>query len=145
VEYGVRENGPVLRALLFVVLGAGAALAVDRLVLTTGDDADVPAVPTERPAAGSPPLVWLDGTLSEVGPGSLALRDGPGPVVDLERAAAGATQFFSLDGESWAPLSEEDADATAAGQEACVEALLDGRTLLALRVFLGVGCGPAPG
>ncbi|HEX2026227.1 MAG TPA: hypothetical protein VHH92_07510 [Actinomycetota bacterium] len=134
----------MLRALLFVVLGAGAALAVDRLVLYSEDE-PVPTVPAERPAPGSPPLVWLDGTLAEVGPGSLALRDGASAAVDLERAAAGATRFFRLDGDAWAPLSEEDADATAAGQRACVEALLDGRTLLALRVFLGAGCGPAPG
>jgi hypothetical protein len=136
----------VLRALLFVTLGAAAALAVDRLFLTADqEETAVPAVSGDSPAPGSPPLVWLDGTLSEVGPGSLALRDGPGTVVDLERAAAGATRFFRLDGDAWAPLSEEDADATAAGQEACVEALLDDRTLLALRVFLGAGCGPAPG
>jgi hypothetical protein len=133
------------RAVLLIAGAAAAAVTVDRLVVNPAAPtlSEAPGVARSDPAPGSPPLVWLDGTLEQIGQGSLAIREGEGPRVDLERAAAGGTRFFRLDGDRWAVLSEEDAEAVDAGQRVCVEALLDGRNLLALRVFLGAGCGPS--
>jgi hypothetical protein len=134
----------MLRGILLIGVGAAAAIAVDRLVLAPPPDpAGDPVVARSEAAPGSPPLVWVDGTLEEIEARSLAVREGPGgPVVELDRAAAGATRFFRLDGEEWSSVAEDDIGPDAAGQRACVEALLDERTLLALRVFLGAGCGP---
>lgn len=132
------------RAVLLIAVAAAAAVTVDRLVLNPAPTlSGAPGVARSDPAPGSPPLVWLDGTLEQIGQGSLAIREGEGSRVDLERAAAGGTRFFRLDGDRWGVLSEEDAEAVDAGQRVCVEALLDGRNLLALRVFLGAGCGPS--
>jgi hypothetical protein len=132
------------RAVLLIAVSAAVAVTVDRLVLNPAPTlSEAPGAPRSDPAPGSPPLVWLDGTLEQIGQGSLAIREGEGARVDLERAAAGGTRFFRLDGDTWAVLSEEDAEAVDAGQRVCVEALLDGRNLLALRVFMGAGCGPA--
>ena len=134
----------LFRAIILVALGAAAALAVDRLVLAPEPvGSDAPAVDRSDRAPGSPPLVWLGGTLEGVSQASVAVREGGGPRVELERAAAGATRFYELDGDRWATLAEEDTGAVEAGQEVCVEALLDGSNLLALRVFLGSTCGPA--
>lgn len=136
----------LIRAILLMAIGAGAAVAVDRFVLEPGAQvSDAPGVAAGDPAPGSPPLVWLGGTLDRIDAEGMAVREGQGPSVDLERAAAGGTRFYRLDGGRWAVLSEDEADGVETGQEACVEALLDGRNLLALRVFLGTGCGPAPG
>jgi hypothetical protein len=136
----------VFRAIVLIALGAGGALAVDRLVISPEPAVSgSTGVGRSEPAPGSPPLVWLDGTLEEIGDGSLAVREGEGARVDLERASAGGTRFYRLDDEGWTALSDEDAAAVDAGQRVCVEALLDGRNLLALRVFLGAGCVPAPG
>jgi hypothetical protein len=134
----------MLRGILLIAVGAAAAVAVDRLILDPSPDpADGPVVTRSEAAPGSPPLVWLDGTLEQIETRSLAVREGQdGPVVELDRAAAGATRFFRLDGEEWSSVPEEGIGAEATGQRACVEALLDERTLLALRVFLGAGCGP---
>ena len=133
------------RAILLIAVAAAAAVAVDRLVLDPSPTVSgAPGVARSDPAPGSPPLVWLDGTMERIDESSLAIREGEGSRVDLERGAAGGTRFFRLDGETWGVLSEEEAATVDAGQPVCVEALLDGRNLLALRVFLGAGCGPAP-
>lgn len=128
---------------VLIALGAAGAVAVDRLgPQPTSPASGTPAVARSDPAPGSPPLVWLDGTLEEISDGSLSVREGEGPRIDLERAAAGATRFFRLDGDQWLVLSEDDVGGVSAGEAVCVEALLDGRNLLALRVYLGAGCGP---
>jgi hypothetical protein len=133
------------RAVLLIVVAGAAAVALDRLVLDPSSTvSQAPGVARSDPAPGSPPLVWLGGTLERIDESSLTIREGEGPGVDLERAAAGGTRFFRLDGEAWRALPDEDAVTVDAGQAVCVEALLDGRNLLALRVFLGAGCGPAP-
>jgi hypothetical protein len=134
----------LLTAVLLIALGAAGAIAVDRLVVEPSPTAaDAPPVTGSEPAPGSPPLVWLEGTMEEVSEGSLSVREGQGAVVELERAVAGATRVFRLEDQEWAMLTDQEAAGVEAGQQVCVEALLDGGTLLALRVFLEAECGPA--
>jgi hypothetical protein len=86
-------------------------------------------------------VIWLGGTLTEVSEAQVVLRQPAGSVVTLRRLAGDATSFFRLSGSEWRRVSA-DAAVPAEGA-ACVETLLDRETLLALRVFLGAGCGPA--
>jgi hypothetical protein len=90
--------------------------------------------------------VWIGGILEVVEQGQLAVREGSqgqGPRIRLERLAQGATDFYRLETEGWRELSPDEADLIQVGDRVCVEALLDGRTFLALRVFLGSSCGPS--
>lgn len=134
----------MLGGFVLIALGAAGAIAVDRLLLepSTTASGEAPVTGSE-PAPGSPPLVWLEGTMEEASEGSLSLREGQGAVVELERAAAGATRVYTLEGEEWILLSEQEAVGVETDRRVCVEALLDGGDLLALRVFLDAGCGPA--
>jgi hypothetical protein len=103
-----------------------------------------PPVPSdsERSADPSqPPVVWIGGTLVEVAADSITVRESFGSVVELQRLGRGATTFFEISGGAWAEVP--DGTSVEAGQAACVETLLNGPTLLALRVFLGASCGPA--
>ena len=59
----------------------------------------------------------------------------------VRRLAQGATSFFRVNGDRWEHLA--DAQPVDPGQSACIETLMNGQTLLALRVFLGTTCGPA--
>ncbi len=135
----------VVHAVVLVAFGAAGALAVDRLVLepaSTAAPETAPEVTGSEPGPGDPPVLWLDGTLEEISESELVVREGQGPRIRIERFAAGATSFLRREGDTWRELRAEEADAVA-GEPACVEALLDGRTFLALRVFLGSECGPA--
>jgi hypothetical protein len=133
-----------LRALFLLALGAAAALAVDRLVLEpTAAETSPPPVSGSEPGPGDPPVVWLDGSLEEVSASQLVIQEGSGPRLEVERFAAGATSFLRQDGDEWVVLGEDEIEAIETGQAACLETLLDGGTFLALRVFLGVDCGPA--
>lgn len=85
-------------------------------------------------------MVWIGGTLTEVTATVIELREPLGSVVSLQRLGRQATAFFRVSGGAWERLPGGEAVVT--GTEACVETLMDGATLLALRVFLGVGCGP---
>lgn len=100
-----------------------------------------PPTPTQRLGPNQPPVIWLGGTLTEVTPDHLEVLEGAGSVIRLRRLAGTATSFFRVSGRSWRRLAPQAQ--VPAGQEACVETLMDGRTFLALRVFLGAGCGPA--
>jgi hypothetical protein len=134
----------VLRGLVLVALVAAAAVAIDRLVLDSPEAGESPpAVTANVPGPGDPPVVWLDGSLEEVSESQLVIREGQGPTIEVERFAAGATSFLRQDQDRWVVLDDQEIQAIRAGQPACVETLLDGRTFLALRVFLGVDCGPA--
>jgi hypothetical protein len=86
-------------------------------------------------------VVWVEGTLTDVTDVHLVLRQPVGSVVTLRRLSGDATSFFRVSGSEWQRLAAEAG--VPAGQVACVETLLDRETLLALRVFLGAGCGPA--
>jgi hypothetical protein len=134
----------VLKGLVLVAVGAAAAVSVDRLVLTpTSAEEPPPPVIGSEPGPGDPPVVWLDGSLEEVSESQLVIREGQGPRLRVERFAAGATSFLRQEDGEWIELGEEEVGAIRPGQPACLESLLDGRTFLALRVFLGADCGPA--
>lgn len=140
------HNGVVtwVRALLLIALGAAAAVSADRLILRPAVSSEgIPPVAETEPGPGDPPVVWVDGTLESISDSALAVREGRGPRIQVERFAAGATKFLRQESGAWRELSTEEAAGLEAGQQACVEALLDGQTFLALRVFLGAGCGPA--
>lgn len=133
-----------LRALLLLAVGAGAAIAVDRLVLEDAAPArSVPPVSESESGPGDPPVVWLDGNLERIDESELLVRVGQGPQITVERFAAGATRFMRLEGGEWVELTSEEIETIEPGAGACVETLLDGRTFLAIRVFLSAGCGPA--
>jgi hypothetical protein len=106
----------------------------------------LPTISQNEPGAGDPPVVWIGGILEVVEQGQLAVREGSqgqGPRIRLERLAQGATDFYRLETGGWRELSPDEADLIQVGDRVCVEALLDGRTFLALRVFLGSSCGPS--
>lgn len=87
-------------------------------------------------------MVWIDGEIQDLTAARVTIRDGRGPEVRLRRFAGGATSFLRLEQGRWRALEAGEITALGTGRQACVESLLDGRTLLALRVFLGVECGP---
>lgn len=132
--------GRILAAAVGLVAGGVLALTV-----LAPEDVErprqIPALEQHPPGPGDPPVVWLTGTLEEVGDSAVVIREGEGPSISLGRFAAGATRFLRLRGGEW---REAPARAAEAGQAVCVEALLDGDTFLALRVFLGSDCGPIP-
>src|ERR687891_2597008 len=134
----------VLKGLVLVALGAAAAVSVDRVLLSaTSSEESPPPVTGNEPGPGDPPVVWLDGSLEEVSESQLVIREGQGPRIQVERLAAGATSFLRQEGGEWLALEDLEIEAIRTGQPACLETLLDGRTFLALRVFVGVHCGPA--
>jgi hypothetical protein len=134
----------LVRGIGLLAVGAAAAFSLDRLVLRpSASEGAAPPVTRSEPGPGDPPVVWLDGTLESISDSEVAVREGQGPRISLERLAAGATRFLRQDGSAWRELSADEVAGLEAGGDACVEALLDGDTFLALRVFLGAGCGPA--
>jgi hypothetical protein len=134
------------RALLLLAIGAGGAVAADRLLLEDAAPArSIPPVSESESGPGDPPVVWLDGTLERIDESELLVRVGQGPQIPVERFAAGATRFLRLDGGTWAELTSEEIETIEPGAGACLETLLDGRTFLAIRVFLSAACGPALG
>jgi hypothetical protein len=118
---------------LLVVLGAGCATSNHGLP-------PPPATPQQNLGPSEPPVIWIAGTLSDVSPDSLRVTEPAGSVVKLRRLTGTATSFFQVSGGSWRRLGRKDPIDT--GQHVCVETLMDGATLLALRVFLGSDCGP---
>ncbi len=101
-----------------------------------------PPPPTASQSLGpnQPPVIWLGGTVEAATTDRLELQEGSGSIVTLLRLGQGATAFFRVSGDRWVRLPRQvDIES---GERACVETLLDGTSLLALRVFLGAGCGP---
>jgi hypothetical protein len=108
---------------------------------SSGPPRSVPPVPQEPgDGSGQAPLAWIGGTILAVSDRQVVIRETLGPKVELRRLGQDATAFFQVIGGAWQRV---EAGTAARGGLACVETLLDGRNLLALRVFLGVGCGPA--
>jgi hypothetical protein len=127
-----------------IVRIAAAAIALSACSGNEAPGSDLPPVPSiPRHSAGAdqPPVVWIGGTLTEVTATVIELREAFGPVVSVQLLGSEATGFFRVSGGAWERLPAGEPVAT--GSEVCVETLMDGPTLLALRVFLGVGCGPA--
>ena len=129
---------------MLVGVGALGALGVERLVLpsvlpTSGG----PEIERTDRGPTDPPLVWIGGSLEEVGATELILRDGEGPAIAVERFAGDATRFYVPDEGQWRELATEEVEAAATGKEACLEALADGESFLAIRVFIDRICAPA--
>ena len=99
-----------------------------------------PRTPHQSLGPNSPPVIWLGGTLQLVDATRVRLEEDDGSVVTLTRLAEGATKFYRVQGGAWHALPRNGR--IDAGQRACVETLMDGTNLAAIRVFLGSGCGP---
>jgi hypothetical protein len=84
--------------------------------------------------------VWVGGALSALRSDRLELKEPFGSVVILHRLAGNATTFFEVRDGAW---EQVDPQAARVGSRACVETLMNGKVLLALRVFVGAECGPA--
>lgn len=135
----------VLGGLLLLAIGAAGAVAADRLLIAPAASSSGETPPIERtePGPTDPPIVWIAGELQEVSESELLVREGEGPTVTVERFAGDATRFYRPDAGIWRQLEGAEIDATAPGEEACIEALADGEAFLAIRVFLERGCAPA--
>ncbi len=97
-----------------------------------------PTTPNQSLGPSTPPVSWLSGTLTDATRDSFRLEQGDGVLVTVERL--GSTKLFRVSGDAWTQLAGEAP--VRAGEDACIETLLDGSNLVALRVFLGAGCGP---
>ena len=85
-------------------------------------------------------MVWVGGTVVDLTDRQLLLKEALGSKVGLKRLGQDATAFFQVAGGKWERV--DPASAVEKGARACVETLMDGQNLLALRVFLGTDCGP---
>ena len=88
-----------------------------------------------------PPIGGVGGEVRTVKADRLELREAVGSVVTLRLLAGDATSFLRISAGTWL-RADRRADVEV-GMKACVETLMDGQTLLALRVFLGADCGPS--
>ncbi len=114
-----------------------------RPVLATSSGEPIPPpppTPRQDLGADSPPVVWLGGTIDRVDDQQVRLAEDDGSVVSLQRLGHGATRFYRVKDGSWVELAEQAQ--VDRGPRACVETLMDGTNLVAIRVFLGAGCGP---
>jgi hypothetical protein len=100
----------------------------------------LPPIPSESSGAAQAPVVWVGGILTRVTDRQLVIQESFGSEVTLVRLGQNATAFLSPVDGAWERVDPE----TGIGrrEQACVETLLDGGNLLALRVFLGADCGP---
>jgi hypothetical protein len=112
------------------------------MLISDTDPLGAPAIERTQPGPDDPPLVWVGGSLEEVGESQLLLQDGDGPQVTIERFSGEATRFYRPEAGDWRELSTDEIASIGTGNEACIEALLDGETLLAIRVFLDRTCAP---
>jgi hypothetical protein len=88
------------------------------------------------------PVVWISGQSEDVGLAKLTVVEAGGSRAIVHRLSEGATRFFVLHEGDFEAMPEADALLVQRGTAICVESLLDGRRLLALRVFVGAACGP---
>jgi hypothetical protein len=99
-----------------------------------------PATPDQNLGSGSPPVVWLGGTLESIANDHIVLKQGDGSEASLQRLADSATKFLHVSGDAWKQFVPPAGDANS--RRACIETLMDGTNLVAIRVFVDVGCGP---
>ncbi len=131
----------ILMLAFTVAVGVGFFAVRTQTQLASGP---VPAVPQVEPAPGGPPVIWVAGTLRQIAESQITIQNGEGASIRLQRLAAGASRFLRLTNGRWREVATEDRDGVRVGERACAEALLDGATFVALRVFVGaLGCGPA--
>lgn len=105
----------------------------------------LPAIPSSSGRSlgpNQPPIVWIGGELTELKADRLELKEAFGSVVTVRLLGGNASTFLRVSGGTW-QRAEPGTDAKI-GTKACVETLMNGQTLLALRVFLGADCGPSP-
>ncbi|MGH2687018.1 MAG: hypothetical protein ACRDJP_16260 [Actinomycetota bacterium] len=126
--------------LLLLAAGAVGGVVAERMLVEPASSADPAAIPENEPRPGDPPLVWLDGELRSLGDTELVLQDGDAEPIEVQRFAGTATRFYAIARGEWQELTETTG--VEPGGDVCVEALLDGEAFLAVRVFLGHGCGP---
>jgi hypothetical protein len=103
--------------------------------------------PSSGPASvvpGQPPVVWISGQSADVSGSRLTVVGWGGARTVVRRLSRGATKFFVLHEGRFERMVEDDALLIEVGTPMCVESLLDGRSLIALRVFVGAACGPRP-
>jgi hypothetical protein len=139
-----RFVGLIAPLALIVLIGCTESVGGDARRATIPTGTPIPALPpTPRQSLGpnQPPVIWVGGELTDVGEDHLEILEASGSVVQIRRLGSGATSFFEIVEGRWARLPEGAAPAR--GEEACVETLLDGTNMLALRVFVGARCGPA--
>jgi hypothetical protein len=103
-----------------------------------------PSVGPASVVPGQPPVVWISGQSVDVTGSRLTVVGRGGSKVVIRRLSRGATKFFVLHAAKFERMAEDDALLIEVGTPICVESLLDGRSLLALRVFVGAACGPRP-
>jgi hypothetical protein len=133
----------VVSGLLLLAIGAAGAIAADRLLIRPVEPlGGTPPVERTQPGPGDPPIVWIGGSLEEVGEDRLLLRESEDLTVDVERFAGNATRFFRPGGSGWQELPTEDVGSISVGEDACIEAIVDGETFLAIRVYLERTCAP---
>jgi len=128
-------------AAMVVVAFVVVAFAVACNIAPSGSQVPPPPRTPERSLGpDTPPVVWLGGTIRAVEPARIRLREDDGSEASLQRLAGSATAFFRVAAGAWQRVDPS----TGPGAEgpACVEALMDGTNLVAIRVFLGAGCGP---
>ncbi|MFL5796993.1 MAG: hypothetical protein ACJ77A_03550 [Actinomycetota bacterium] len=125
------------------------AVAVTALASCGGSTPVVETLP--RPSSGiasivpgQPPVVWISGQSADISASRLTVIGRGGSRAVVRRLSRGATKFFVLHEGRFERMAEDDALLVEAGTAMCVESLLDGRSLIALRVFVGAACGPRP-
>jgi hypothetical protein len=91
---------------------------------------------------GQAPVVWVSGQSATVSTAKLTVVETGGSRAVVHRLSEGATRFFVLHTGRFEAMPEADALLVRQGTPMCVESLLDGKRLLALRVFVGAACGP---
>jgi hypothetical protein len=122
--------------MVLVVMGACSGSTPAVAVLPRPSAVPASVVP------GQPPVVWVSGQSSVVTTSRLTVVEPGGSRAIVRRLSRGATKFFVLHEGRFEHMAEDDALLIEVGTPMCVESLLDGRRLLALRVFVGAACGP---
>jgi hypothetical protein len=128
----------LLAAVVAALPGCTRTRIVERRV---GRLPPIPSISSQPSSPNEPPIVWVGGTLTDATQQRLVVQDALGSSIRLLRLAGGATVFYRVQGSRWQRVP--DAEPIPTGGPACVETLMDGSNLLALRVFLGATCGPA--
>lgn len=100
----------------------------------------LPPIPPESAGGAQSPVVWVGGVLARITDRQLVIEEALGSEIALVRLGQNATAFLEPVDGAWERVDPETGIRRRA--QVCVETLLDGHNLLALRVFLGADCGP---